>query len=450
MCGDNDVHAPKAAVPLDDPNANETFPWSSGRIFDAHCHPTDTMASLSSIPGMGTANLTVMSTRAQDQDLVAQLGTDEPKVVPAFGWHPWFSYQLYDDTAAGSSDRGKLTSMDDKRRHLASVLTPSPPLDKKDDGVKNEKSEKTVALLAALDALAASLPAIRPLSAFLAETKQRLIDLPTALVGEIGVDKAFRVPEPPAADDSTTVEGLTPGGREGRRLSPFRVQPAHQAAILAGQLRLAAELHRPVSIHGVQAHGLLFSTLASTWRGHERTVLSKREKHQIKGIAGIEGIENDDSSDEEEVEEPEDDSDDEDDRDRKGTTLGKFVVTPKPFPPAICLHSFSGPVDMLRQYLDPHIPAAIYFSFSTAVNCSTESGCQRTAEVIAACPDDRILVESDLHTAGPVMDALLEDIYRRVCAIKKWTLAEGVERIAQNYDTFVLRTSSKTKKKSSK
>lgn len=442
MCGDNHADAPQAAVALQDPNAHEPFPWSSGRIYDAHCHPTDTMASLAAIPGMGAAALTVMSTRAQDQDLVAALGADDPKVVPAFGWHPWFSYQLYDDTSAGitsksyDKDSRDLTSMDDKRRHLAAVLTPSPPLGKEDT-----KDDKAVTLLAALDALATSLPAIRPLSAFLAETRRQLADHPTALVGEIGVDKAFRVPEPAIESGSNgTAEGLTPGGREGRRLSPFRVQAAHQAAILTGQLWLAAELQRPVSVHGVQAHGLLFSTLAATWRGHERTVLSRRERHQIAGIEGIEGIEG-------EVSEEEDDDDDGGDDGEDRTQTGKFVVTPKPFPPAICLHSFSGPVDMLRQYLDPHIPAAIYFSFSTAVNCSTESGCQRTAEVIAACPDDRILVESDLHTAGPVMDAALEDIYRRVCAIKKWTLADGVERIARNCDAFVLRTSSKTKKR---
>lgn len=438
MCGDNDVYVPKAAVAIDDPNADEALPWSSGRVYDAHCHPTDTMASLAAIPGMGAAGLTVMSTRAQDQDLVAALGADDPKVVPAFGWHPWFSYQLYDDTSADNKNGSEeLTSLEDKRRHLASVLTPSPPLDKAGD---ESNDEKTVTLLAALDALADSLPAIRPLSAFLAETRKRLVDHPAALVGEIGVDKAFRVPEPSVQGaEASSSEGLTPGGREGRRLSPFRVQPAHQAAILAGQLKLAAELRRPVSVHGVQAHGLLFSTLAATWRGHEKIVLSHRQRHQIKGIQGIEGIENDDSDDEEEG--PDDDSDDDDD-----PQMGKFVVTPKPFPPAICLHSFSGPVDMLKQYLDPHIPAAIYFSFSTAVNCGTESGCQRTAEVIAACPNDRILVESDLHTAGPAMDASLEDIYRRVCAVKKWTLAEGVERIGRNYDAFILRTSSKTKK----
>ncbi|CAK7204658.1 Cut9-interacting protein scn1 [Sporothrix eucalyptigena] len=406
MCNDH-VAPPQAAVALvDDPNAAEPFPWASGRVYDAHCHPTDTMASLPAIPGMGAATLTVMSTRAQDQALVAQLGKDEQKVVPAFGWHPWFSYQLYDDSR--NTNRGDLVSMDDKRKHLAAVLLPSPPsLD-----ASKEMSEKDQQLLTALDALAASLPVIRPISAFIAETRQRLLEHPTALVGEIGIDKAFRVPEA-ATTNPETSSSLTPGGREGRRLSPFRVQPAHQTAVLAAQLKLAAQLQRPVSVHGVQAHGVLFSTLAATWRGHERKLLSHRERHQI---ANIPGLDDEESSDEEDG----------------GQT--------KPYPPAICLHSFSGPVDMLQQYLNPKIPAVIYFSISTAVNYSTESGCQRTAEVLAACPDDRLLVESDLHVAGAAIDAALEDMYRRVCAIKKWTLAEGVDKIGQNYDAFILKT----------
>ncbi|CAK7243629.1 MAG: Cut9-interacting protein scn1 [Sporothrix thermara] len=456
MCGHDhnhgDAQPPQAAVPLDcDPNADEAFPWTSGRVYDAHCHPTDTMASLAAIPGMGAARLTVMATRAQDQELVAALGADDAgKAVPAFGWHPWFSYQLYDDRSSsggggGGGGSGDLASMADKRRHLADVLIPRPSSLAGDDPA----NDKDAQLLAALDALAASLPTIRPLSAFIAETRQRLLAHPGALVGEIGIDKAFRVPEPAVAEEkkdssstsisisiststststTTTTSGSTPGGRDGRRLSPFRVQPAHQTAVLAAQLQLAADLQRPVSVHGVQAHGLLFSALAATWKGHERKLLSHRERHQIAGIAGLD----DETSDS--------DSDSDSDGDRKEDDK---PTKAKPFPPAICLHSFSGPVDMLQQYLNPAIPSAIYFSFSTAVNCSTANGCQRTADVVAACPNDRLLVESDLHVAGAAMDAALEDMYRRVCAIKKWTLADGVEKIARNYEAFIQGTKMK-------
>lgn len=411
----------------------EPFPWDSGRVCDAHCHPTDTMAAVASIPAMRAGVLTVMSTRAQDQDLVAALAAEQGveeeveeeaeaeagrggKVVPAFGWHPWFAHQLYDDddgdSGSGSGSGGALTTLDDKRRHLGAVLSPS-----------------TEANAAALDALAESLPAVWPLSAIVAETRARLQAHPTALVGEIGLDRAFRVPEPEPEPEETqrSGEGLTPGGREGRRLSPFRVQPAHQTAVLAAQLRLAAELGRPVSVHGVQAHGLLFATLEATWRGHERDVLSRRQRRQIAAGAEQEGDESDES----------DESDERDDNDDNNPAEQPVTLPYPPYPPSICLHSFSAPVEVLRQYLDPHIPAAMYFSFSTAVNFATDDGCRRTRIVVAACPDDRLLVESDLHVAGAPMDAALEDIYRRVCAIKGWPLGDGIRRIAQNYDAFL-------------
>ncbi|AEO55451.1 hypothetical protein MYCTH_2086729 [Thermothelomyces thermophilus ATCC 42464] len=399
---------------------DEDFPWHIG-VCDAHCHPTDAMSSIARVQGMRARALTIMATRSQDQDLVASVAAKSgirdrsafasvpdtqnapEKIVPAFGWHPWFSYQLYDDTEGSGS--GSSTTTDDpastspaayKAKHYSAVLTPQPD-----------------------DTFIDSLPDPVPLSTFLASTRQRILDAGgPALIGEVGLDKAFRLPWPWNHPANAAEEGqLTPGGREGRTLSPHHVRMAHQVAVLKAQLRLAGELGVAVSVHGVQAHGVLFDALASLWKGHEKEVVSRRKQKLV-----AEGAEDFSSSEEEEEEEK---------KKKKGG------YKPVPFPPRVCLHSFSGSPQMVHQYLNPAIPVRVFFSFSTVINLSTAGGESKFPDVVRACPDDRVLVESDLHCAGEEMDRVLEDICRRVCEIKGWTLEEGLARIRKNYEQFV-------------
>lgn len=87
------------------------------------------------------------------------------------------------------------------------------------------------------------------------------------MVGEVGIDRAARVPfpAPPSSSDSTsstqsccTPEDSSVNGEEDviahrRELSPFVTPLEHQFAILEAQVDIAVELGRNLSIHSVKA-----------------------------------------------------------------------------------------------------------------------------------------------------------------------------------------------------
>lgn len=380
---------------IDSIDRSTPFPWELG-VYDAHCHPTDTMSSIDDIPSMKARTLAIMATRAQDQHLVAEVASrfasseelaPETKVIPCFGWHPWFSHQIFDDTA--TEDETKI----DKHEHYKSVLTPP---------IQDEH-------------LLDDLPQPLALSTYIQETKTHLVTYPYAFVGEIGLDRSFRIPnawfpyEAEARDPSRT-----PGTREGRSLSPYRVQLSHQKAILKAQLQLAGEMQRPVSIHSVQAHGAVLEVLNELWKGYEKPVLSKRQRKRRGSAAGAHGQES-----EEELNEG----------------RGKKSGGPLPFPPRICMHSYSGPLEPLRQFLHPSNPSEVYFSFSSVINFSNGSP-SKVIGVMKEIPDDKILVESDLHCAGEKMDDMLEVVVRKVCEVRGWKLEDGVQRLRQNWKKF--------------
>ena len=258
------------------------------------------------------------------------------------------------------------------------------------------------------------LPDPRPFGHFLGQTRRYLEQNPLALIGEVGLDKSFRIPEawlPEHLEDRN--DGLTPGGREGRKLSAYRVSMEHQRKVLLAQLRLAGELQRAVSCHGVQAHGTVYETLAETWKGHERHRPSKRQRKKATSAGNVET-------------EP---------GDAEGSE--SQLTGPKPYPPRICLHSYSGPAETVKQYIAHSVPCDVFFSFSTTINSWSDLGDGKVEAAVKAVPDDNLLIESDLHTAGDRMDHYLEEGVRKICEVKGWELEYGVKQLGSNWRRFV-------------
>ena len=311
------------------------------------------------------------------------------KIIPAFGWHPWFSHQMFDES---DYDGATSLSAEQKLEHYQSVLNP-----RSDDPDFLRR-----------------LPNPRPFGHFLGQTESYLKRYPLALVGEVGLDRSFRIPDawmPEQVEERD--DALTPGGREGRKLSPYRVSLEHQKKVLTAQLRLAGKMRRAVSIHGVQAHGVVYDTLASTWKGHEKQKPSKKEqkKQHAAAKANTEASEIDEEN--------------------------SAASGPLPYPPRVCLHSFSGPAETVKQYIAQSVPCEVFISFSTTINAWSDSGDGKVEAAVKAVPDDRVLVESDLHTAGDKMDFYLEDIVRKICQVKQWHLEEGVSQLGTNWRRFV-------------
>ncbi|TKA33966.1 hypothetical protein B0A54_14843 [Friedmanniomyces endolithicus] len=269
-----------------------------------------------------------------------------------------------------------------------------------------------------------ALPDPQPFGQFLSRTKEYLLQHPLALVGEVGLDRSFRIPQPWLPDQAEQRDdSLTPGGREGRQLSQYRVSMKHQRKIFPAQLRLAGEMQRAVSVHGVAAHGAVYETLAETWKGQEIRVNSKREQKRVEAEVSARA----------QGESPE--------AQRNAVDLPGAALA-KPFPPRICLHSYSGPAETMKLYTAPTVPCEVFMSFSTTINhwSSGDGRPGKTGKVeaaIQALPDDRILIESDMDMAGDRMDGQLEAAVRKVCEVKGWELEDGVKRLGANWKRFV-------------
>ncbi|KAJ3108854.1 hypothetical protein HDU97_010126 [Phlyctochytrium planicorne] len=208
---------------------------------------------------------------------------------------------------------------------------------------------------------------------WLQNMEARLVSNKDALVGEIGLDGIATYPNTNTKYDMD-----------------------HQMYIFTQQFDLAARLQRCVSVHAVQCFGKVLDFLGPRAKRFPK----KRRANQ--------------STPELEAEQ---------------------TMELKAWPPGIMLHSFSGSMDILKaimQYPAP-ISSRFYFSFSTVVNGRS---LQKTMEKIRAIPDDRILIESDLHDSEMVDDACLQAC-KMVAEAKGWSPRDAAEKTGANAREFL-------------
>ncbi|TFK77437.1 Metallo-dependent hydrolase [Pluteus cervinus] len=191
-------------------------------VVDVHCHPTD--APFIAPESMERLNITIcaMSSRQSDQVLVRNLAATYPtKVIPCFGYHPWFSHLI----SLGPSTI--------KEAHYRSLFLPVTP---------------TPGHLAVFERLLPLLPEPISLDDVLSDIRNHFIEFPNAMLGEVGLDRSFHV-----AFDYYA---------EQREFTPFIIPLVHQLAILEAQIGLAIEFRRNVSLHSVKAHAATLDLLS--------------------------------------------------------------------------------------------------------------------------------------------------------------------------------------------
>lgn len=148
-----------------------------------------------------------------------------------------------------------------------------------------------------------------------------------------------------------------------------------QVQVFRMQLELAAQLAKPVSIHAVQCWGVMFDFFS-----------------------------------------------------------GKET----PLPPRVMLHSFGGSIEMVKSFMalekkrsKAANPLQFYFSFSTTIN----GRAPKTSSVVAAVPEERLLIESD-HNDAEQIDESMNAACQLVADARGWTLEKAADTTARNAARF--------------
>lgn len=199
-------------------------------LIDAHCHVSGNTRVQDDDDGIQRC---LMSTNQTDLKAIRSAKeTLGNRVFAGFGVHPWYSHFFVEAGQNAGGNTGKANKLE----HYSSVL-------------RGPDSE----------AIAQQLPEPVPLQQYIYECLGQCQgtgqDTPqwASCIGEIGLDKVFRIPEP--EPELLPNDGPRPQARPKTTLSRTRTTMDHQIAIFTSMLDLARAKRLPVSIHSVKCHG---------------------------------------------------------------------------------------------------------------------------------------------------------------------------------------------------
>ncbi|KAI5450526.1 Cut9-interacting protein scn1 [Naganishia albida] len=277
MCQDHPASlSRKSFAPQDEPPEWQTIdlpdPAVLKLLVDVHCHPTDLPFSDTEVSNVGLGGLSAMATRIHDQELVDGFGREHGRhtgssgnvlaateAIACFGYHPWFCHLLSVDPEDKAID---------KRTHYESIFIPP-----------DAKPEKKASYQQTLSEILDDLPNPVRLQPLLDDMRDRIRRArengQLVMVGEVGLDRSFRIPYPQAAvssqskstspveraesviatsgEDEMAQKQALPVKR--KTLTPFTTSTAHQLRVLEMQFDAALEFGINVSLHSVKAQG---------------------------------------------------------------------------------------------------------------------------------------------------------------------------------------------------
>ncbi|KAG0143263.1 hypothetical protein CROQUDRAFT_661519 [Cronartium quercuum f. sp. fusiforme G11] len=301
-----------------------------------------------------------MSSSLPSQAITAQLFEKRPRrVIAAFGLHPWFSHHVSFEPDEGYER-----------------LFPSLDQHDADNWPKQ------------------NLPPRMYFGAFMDQLRQHLISTPSSILGEVGLDKAFRL-------TARNAKGET-------RRTKLMVPMEHQRKVLDAQLDLAVELRKNISLHAVQCTAETIEVIEGLERRWGERLTGPKLISGRKARREVERAKAGDEGRQTEKQETE-----------KGIKID--------------WHSAFVSVETLQSVVKK-FPEIMYFSY--AFTLFEDKNLNKLDQLIKHTPDDRLLIESDWGSDPSFIDGKLEQMMARVMAVKGWEVEKGIEQLEANWLTF--------------